>query len=173
VQLSEGRLLLDPNICFLDVWEVQALFDRIEAFGISGSERSGRAQLEALERELFAQYRGRFLATDSAQAVIPLREQLHGRFLAAVAVLGNERERRGQWRAAAMLYERALAIDETSEALYRSIMTCYDKMGSPSDSLRYYERCRNVMHAVFGIGPSFETNAIYTRILERSGTKSS
>jgi LuxR family maltose regulon positive regulatory protein len=158
LQLHDGRLSLDPRACWTDA----AAFERMLERSRSGLQGPETVRLDkALEL-----YRGHFLPHDEDKPwTVSLREQLKRKFILAVAALGEGEEDRRAWKKAIAVYERGLEVDDLSEEFYQRLMFCYRAIGRRADAVRMYERCRKVLAASLGIGPSPETEALYRRIV--------
>ena len=52
------------------------------------------------------------------------------------------------------LYQAALERDDLHEPIYQGLMRCHAAMGSPSESLRVYQRCRSLLNAHLSVEPS-------------------
>ncbi|HTP98095.1 MAG TPA: BTAD domain-containing putative transcriptional regulator [Casimicrobiaceae bacterium] len=143
LQLADGKLSLNPELVWLDVWAFEAALDA----GNVGA---------ALEL-----YRGHFLALDAPQPwTLPARDRLQAKLVRAVLAAGDALERQGEWSRARSLYERTLEVDNLAEAIYRRLMVCLREEGNPSGALTAYRRCRELLSIVLGRTPSPETEAV-------------
>jgi DNA-binding SARP family transcriptional activator len=143
LQLAEGKLSLNPDLVWLDVWA----FDKAIDAGNAGA---------ALDL-----YRGHFLALDAPLPwTLPARDRLQAKLVRAVLAAGNDLERRGEWARARSLYERTLEVDNLAEAIYCRLMVCLREEGNPSAALTAYRRCRELLSIVLGRTPSAETEAV-------------
>ena len=143
--LAEGRLSLNPNVVWLDVWAFEHALD---------------ATPPDVEAAL-AIYRGHFLGLEApAPWAMPLRDRLQARLARAVVAHGQALETRGDFPAARALYERALELDNLAEAVYRRLMVCQRELGDPAGALTTYRRCRELLSIVLGRKPAAETEAI-------------
>ena len=141
--LAEGKLSLNPDLVWLDVWA----FDKAIDAGNVGA---------ALDL-----YRGHFLALDAPLPwTLPARDRLQAKLVRAVLAAGDVLERSGEWARARSLYERTLEVDNLAEAIYRRLMVCLREEGNPSGALTAYRRCRELLSIVLGRSPSAETEAV-------------
>jgi len=143
VQLADGKLSLNPEVVWLDVWALEAA---LEAGDVDAA---------------LALYRGHFLALDAPLPwTLPARDRLQNKLVRAVLARGEALEREGAWSRARSLYERTLEVDNLSEAIYRRLMVCLREEGNPSGALTAYRRCRELLSIVLGRTPSQETEAV-------------
>ena len=106
------------------------------------------------------QYRGHFLAGDSAPWALIFRERLRAHYKRMTEHLGTLLEQSGDWSGAADVYLRALEIEPTAESLYRRAMNCYSQLGRRAEALALYQRCRHTLLAQLGLSPNRETQAL-------------
>jgi DNA-binding response OmpR family regulator len=158
--LSEGKLSLDRERCWVDIWAVEDLVARVER-EVHGSHGIDGVDCGTLAKELLRLYSGHFLEKESQEAwAIAARDRLKAKFLRAVTLLGSSLEAAGQWEQATALYSQALELDNLAEALYRRLMIAYRERGEPAEALNVYRRCRHMLSVVLGAKPSAETEAI-------------
>ena len=158
--LSEGKLSLDRERCWVDVWAVEELIERVER-EVRGDRSADGADSGALARELLRLYSGHFLEKESQDAwALAARDRLKAKFLRAVTLLGSSLEAAGQWEQAIALYSQALELDNLVEGLYRRLMVAYRERGEPVEALNVYRRCRHMLSVVLGAKPSAETESI-------------
>lgn len=143
LQLAEGKLSLNPDVAWLDVWAFEAALDK--------------GDVDAA----LALYRGHFLALDAPLPwTLPARDRLRAKLVRAVLAAGDGLEAKGEWRHARALYERTLEVDNLAEALYRRLMVCLREEGDSAGALTAYRRCRELLSIVLGRAPSPETEAV-------------
>jgi CheY-like chemotaxis protein/class 3 adenylate cyclase/DNA-binding SARP family transcriptional activator len=158
--LSDGKLSLDRERCWVDVWAVDELVARVEreAHGERGIDAT---DCGTLARELLRLYSGHFLEKESQEAwAIATRDRLKAKLLRAVTLLGSSLEAAGRWEQAIALYSQALELDNLAEGLYRRLMIAYRERGEPVEALNVYRRCRHMLSVVLGARPSAETEAV-------------
>ena len=143
LQLAEGKLSLNPELVWLDVWAFEAALDA--------------GDVEAA----LALYRGHFLALDAPVPwTLPVRDRLQARLVRAVLAAGDALEGARDWARARALYERTLEVDNLAEAIYRRLMVCQREAGDPTGALTTYRRCRELLSIVLSRPPSAETEAV-------------
>jgi len=164
VQMREGKLSLDRRRCYVDVWALEALLGEVESMARgNGNGRETQAPAELAER-LLALYGGPFLRDEREQPwMLPLREQLKGRFIRAEALLGERLEAEGSTSEALALYERALAQEPTAERIYRRVMLIQLGEGRKSEAMTTYRRCRDMLSVVLGTKPVADTDSLHRR----------
>ena len=141
--LGEGKLSLNPELVWLDVWSFENALDA--------------GDVDAA----LALYRGHFLALDAPLPwTLPARDRLAAKLVRAVLAEGDALERRSEWSRARALYERTLEVDNLAEAIYRRLMVCLREEGNPAGALTTYRRCRELLSIVLGRTPSPETEAV-------------
>jgi DNA-binding SARP family transcriptional activator len=89
-----------------------------------------------------------------------LRDRLRSKLVRTVLGLGHRMQASGRWDEAVTLYQRALELDNLTEALYRGVMICHRELGQPAAALQAYRRCRELLSVVLGLAPSAETEAV-------------
>lgn len=172
LQLSEGRLSLDPNYVWVDTWAFERIAGKIEnLFSSDGSCHEDDETLFRLMMKGISRYRGDFLSGDEEYAwVRPTRERLRSNFLRLAEKSGNHWERVERPDLAVECYYRWLEVDDTAERIYQWLMTCQWKMGQHTAAQETFERCRAVLFSKLGTDPSGETIAIHDQIRGKTGS---
>jgi DNA-binding SARP family transcriptional activator len=164
IQYREGRVTLNPEYCWVDVWA----FERI--LGQTDSKEKEEITETALlsSQKAIELYKGPFLAGEAEQGwMISIRERLRRKFLKNLSWIGHYWEQSGQWEKALECYERGLYVEELAEDLYRRLMMCYQRLGQKTEALSTYKRCKKALSAALGIEPSPETQAIYKSLISK------
>jgi DNA-binding SARP family transcriptional activator len=132
-----GRLGLDARICGVDVWALEHAFAAAEAAAGQEDElRRWAGQVETL-------YRGPFLPEDRAQPwAVQAADGLRHRWLRHLELAARSWLVAGNWEAAAAVYQRALEVEPTVEALHRRLIEVYRQAGRAADALEVEERRR-------------------------------
>ena len=161
VLLTEGCLSLSDRHFWLDAWALEDACDEIDsAFGPVPA-RESEASVNSLMKRLLHLYAGEFFADESDYDCYgTCREHFREMFSRHLDKLTAYWRQIGNWEVAAQCYEQAIAADARSEALYRSLMTCYRELGRPADAAEVYERCRTSLASLLEATPSTETVAI-------------
>jgi ATP/maltotriose-dependent transcriptional regulator MalT/DNA-binding SARP family transcriptional activator len=153
--LVEGKLALDPRQCWVDVWAFERVAREADA------AQPGDGDAGAIGRRLLDAYPGHFLAGDEDLPwLMGMRDRLRSKLVRTVLALGRRLQNEERREDAIALYTRALELDNLAEDLYRNLMLCYRELGRPSEALRVYRRCKELLSVVLGMPPSPETEAV-------------
>jgi two-component SAPR family response regulator len=90
-------------------------------------------------------------------------EKLKNLWIVSVTDLGTALTQSGKHQQAADLLQEALALDDTAEPFYYSLMNVLSAQGRPAEALFTFNRCRNVM-VKLGMEPSEKTTTLYHRL---------
>lgn len=150
IVVGGGYVGLDRN-CWVDVHAFERVCERIE---------SGAADRARWQELLLKIYRGSFLAGEEDLFAVSERERLRSRFVRAVLTLGAGHEAAHQPERAAVLYERALGVEDLAEPLYAALIRSHQAARDPSQARMAYERCRRVLTSALGAEPSAELRAL-------------
>ncbi len=149
VKRQEGRLSLDPQICWVDCWTFERSVSEVDSniFDSCGL--------------IYEIYHKPFLdSEDDAPWAVPMRERLHAKFVQIYSSCGTELQRLNRHEEAICYFQRALEIDDLVEAFYRGLMVSYAAVGQKAESIRLYERALNVFRAKLGVDLSIETQRL-------------
>ncbi len=171
VVVKEGRVTLDPRLCWVDAWAFERMLDSSHdesfrgqaAFGVRGSglksgKKGSAANIAMLEKALDL-YKGPFLADDPEPWCVPFREKLRDKFLRSINVLGARLEQYKKNKEALRVYQRGLDVDDLAEPYYQRMMSCYIRLGRRAEALSVYNRCKKNL-AAYGVKLSQETEAL-------------
>jgi LuxR family transcriptional regulator, maltose regulon positive regulatory protein len=157
--LAESKLSLDRRQCWVDVWAFERI--ALEAEARAQAPDAPPDEVVRLGRALLDAYPGHFLAGgEDERWAMDLRDRLRAKVLRIVLGLGNRLQAAGRWDEGVALYDRALELDNLTEALYRGVMICHRELGQPAAALQAYRRCRELFSVVLGLAPSAETEAV-------------
>jgi DNA-binding SARP family transcriptional activator len=155
--LSDGKLSLNPAVCWVDVWAFERLLGRLDTL-IKQPFAAGAASTPVIARlasRLAALYRGPFLGGEtSAVSAIAPRERLVSKFLCQLGALGRYWESAGEWGRAAETYQKAIDVSNLAEENYQRLMFAYRELGQLSEAHSVYQRCRETLLAAQGRSPS-------------------
>ncbi|RJF96534.1 hypothetical protein D3870_18990 [Noviherbaspirillum cavernae] len=153
VVVAAGKIMLAET----RVWsDVAALIEICEQCGRLDDGTSGHV-VNRLASMLLNLYRGPFCDGEEDSWLLPARERLRGRFLAAVEQLGQRLEQAREWALAHRLYLRAQEAEPLAETVYRGLMRCAHAQNDPAAAFSTYRRCRDTLSIVLGRKPSAET----------------
>lgn len=158
VVTGDGRVMLNPRLCWVDAWAFEALL----AGGMLTAPDSARCSIERAARL----YAGPFLNDEAGEpAITVFRERLHRKYLEAILAHGRELEARRDFEAALAWYRRGLDHDDLEETFYQRLLYCCQILGRRAEGIAAYERCRQRLHAALGIAPSAQTDALRDALL--------
>ncbi len=159
LDLSERRLSLNPQHCWVDVWALEWRLEHLER--LVGGADSDLDELEAGIRRALDLYQGPFLALEAeAPWALSPRERLRGRLLVVIESIARRFGRGGDCGRARALCESGLQVHDHSEALYRGLMGCQAANGDRGAALGTYERCRDVLATGRALAPSPVTESL-------------
>lgn len=151
VLVAGGRVGLNPELCWLDLWSFDRLLD-----GKGSDEPAARRQERAL-----ALYRGDFLAGDDGLPwTAPRREQTRRRYVRACADLAGTRSSEMGPDAALDIYRRGIEAVPTAEALYRGLMACHRDRGERAEGMAVFRRLESALAEETGRRPAPESVAL-------------
>ena len=94
-----------------------------------------------------------------------MRDSLQSKFFRAIKLTGAYWQATQHWDRAALLYERALELDNLAEEIHRELMRCYLARRESADAVRVFRRCRELLSFVLGVMPSEATETLYRQAL--------
>ncbi|MDP2111079.1 MAG: BTAD domain-containing putative transcriptional regulator [Thiobacillus sp.] len=118
--VKEGRVSLDPELCWLDSRALESLLAQVDDAIRRGA---AAADIAVLAERVFELYRGPLLPEVDEPWIFALREQLHARFVRTVTWLAEYLHRSGRPEDAVACCERGLAVDEGAASLHRALST--------------------------------------------------
>lgn len=162
IQIQEGRVSLNPRLCWVDVWAFQRLLNRAEQAGVCGDLDR---QWQVLDQALHL-YRGGFLAADSEESwALTMRERLRSLFIRNLATLGQHLQAAGRHDEALACYLRGAEADPLAEEFYQGQIRCYLSMDRRAEGLAAYRRLRQTLSVTLGIAPSAPSEALHRSLL--------
>ena len=164
---KDGKLSLNTQICWVDVWEVERLLDRVEAIPVA---RDGKkiffTETMDLVRQAVALYQGAFLYGESdAPWASAFADQVRRRLLRQLAAMGERSQSTEEWTEAALWYEKGLSVDPCAEDVCRCLMIAYSKLCRTGEIMRIYRHCRESLRTLAGITPSAMTEELLKQFL--------
>lgn len=168
--MRDGRLTLNPCCCWVDVWNFERALSQLDA--VWPDAETGDSSIAGRAENALRLYQGAFLPDEDGgeYAVFSARERYRDKYLNLVNRLGAYYVAQNRCSEAAACLERGLEVDDLVEEFYHNLMACYDRLGARTKALQVYERCRKILRARFGIGPSRKTEALYQSLLEGRGS---
>jgi len=151
--LSGGKLSLDSNHCWVDVWAFERRPGQIRE-----NDPQGRQALEAA----LNLYRGHFLEQEGQPSwSLAMRERLREKFARLVRDVAQSFQRAKAWDEAAAIYQHAIELDSLNEDFYSGLMVCHRELGKHAEALKVFRRCRELLSIVLSVQPGAETQAVY------------
>ena len=165
VQLKDGKLGLNENICWVDAW----VFEQTCRLAESSEAEPGVKSIAAESKLIRRLYRGPFMASEDDEPwMLQSRERLRSLFRRRVSALGQALEKHHQWDEAIDLFQHALDVDPLAEEIYQRLMLAQKELGRIADALDIYRRCRETLSVSLGVHPSSTTEAIHRSLREAS-----
>jgi DNA-binding SARP family transcriptional activator len=156
--VEDGRLALNPKLCWVDAWAFEQLTDDETEPGTPEKAR-----------RLLSLYRGALLPDDAEEPWPRMaRERLRARFAREVGRAAQVLENREQWPQAVELYERGIEADELMEAFYLGLMRCYQNMDRHAEAISVYRRLAQTLSTTLGMQPSPASQTLYRQLLGRT-----
>ncbi len=163
LNLSAGKLSLDPSRVWSDVWAIEELLSVAE-----GSWSSGQAmQADFFTRKALDLAQGPFLPEVSDSWSISVRERIRYRLLRALHNLTSLHEEQQQWSDAEAVCRRALEIDPLREDFCRGLMRSCLEQGRKAEALAVFRSCRERLGAELGVAPDRRTQTLYRHIADK------
>ncbi len=148
----------------VDVQEFERGLDELRHLRTSTTVRS--RDLPRLE-QVVELYRGDLLDGHYEPWVRDEQERLAQRYLEALATLVTMAKRLGAYDDALVYARRITHQDPLREDGHREVMRLSMLLGRPSEALRQFERCREVLAEELGADPSPSTIELHARILRQ------
>jgi len=161
--LGEGRLTLNPKVCWVDTWAFERFLGRAE-HALKGNEIKEAVWWFEKAEQL---YQGNFLCDEHiASWGMRLRERLRNRLLRQISALGDTFYKTKAYKQATIYYQKGIEVDDLVEELYQSLMKTYEALGRHAEALSTYQGLKKKLSDTFGISPSSKSEAIYRSILK-------
>lgn len=164
VHHNDGKLSLNGQLCWLDVWQ----FERAVSDGLH--TLAERKTSEARLRSALDLYSGHFLALEAEESwMIEPRIRWKMKFERVVTALSAHVEQEGRFADAIDLCLQTQELDPFNELLYQRLMNCYLKRGEFASALGTYLRCREALTKGLCAPTSSETERLRLDALSASG----
>ena len=106
----DGRLSLNPNYCWLDIWAFERSIKEAESL----MSRGARTDAISAYQGAIAYYKGPFLSKEPQRHwMAPMRERLSLKYLKALGALGGIMEAENNFNEAIRLYKKGLEADSS------------------------------------------------------------
>jgi LuxR family maltose regulon positive regulatory protein len=158
--IEGGRLTLNPELCWVDLWSFERLLGRLEA-ALHAPGETDVAGLLAQTDPILRLYQGDFLDREGGRpGARALQQRLRARLVHMLADVGGRLEAAGDWDQAARVYRRAIDLEPLAEKEYRRLMSCLLQQGETAEAVHVYFRCCEALWAGLQTVPSRETEAL-------------
>lgn len=163
LQLCDSHLTLNPQACWVDVWALDNLLNKIK-FELRACQTDLK-HIGTLTDRALELYQGHFLGNEDEQSwYIAFREKLKSRVIRHLAQVCDVFEQHGHCRHAINYYRKGIEIEPLSEEFYQRLMSCYAQWGRNVEAVGVYQQCQRLCKALTGFEPSATTQAIYRKI---------
>lgn len=153
LQLGDGLLSLNQEICWVDAWACERLLGQVDRM------RDPACAVVLLERALTL-YQGDFLDGEETAWSILARERMRARLLRVARRLGETLEEAGEWAEAGRLYARLREDFPLDEALCRHLIRSHVARAQWAEASGLYARCRSLFAKLLGVLPGPEIRAM-------------
>lgn len=161
---SEGRISLDPCLCWVDAWSLEQMLSQL-------SQSGNFAQRQWRMTRLLEMYHGHFLAGDADKPWAAFRrERLRSMMLRAIRETADlQAADSDNDQTVISWYRKGIEIDPLAEELHQGLMLCYQASGQIAQALQVYDQLQKALAAGFAIQPSTKTLAIYHSLMKKNG----
>lgn len=158
IHLQAGKIILDPQVFWIDMWAFDALLAEEQTHvGIGPHDNKPSNTERALEL-----YQGTFLPEDSAEPwTARLRDRLKQKYIRNLSMLCQAWSQDGKGNEALARLEQAVDHEPLEESLYQQWMQTLHVLGRQTEVPQVYQRCCKTLQATTGQEPSADTNSIY------------
>ncbi|MBF0456666.1 MAG: winged helix-turn-helix domain-containing protein [Nitrospirae bacterium] len=133
---SNGRIWLNPELCWIDVWGVDKIARKID-------EGSPPAEMMRLFLNMIGLCKGDFMQGELPDAWVSNRQgKLMNKVSNACLRVGAFHEKSDNWEDAIECYLSTLSIIPSEEVLYQRLIKCYQRMGQSCKALAVYDMYR-------------------------------
>lgn len=153
IQVANGKVSLNTSLCGLDLWTFQA--DCQAVLELATMPEPDADTLLAAALEMLTAYKGDFLAGEAEQPwLLPQRERLRAQSVRAVLAAGERLEARKAYPSAVALYQRALDLHPTAEAVCRRLLGCLRAEGKADEAKAFFMEWERTLKIVHDAAPS-------------------
>ena len=160
--MKEGKLSLDGNYCWVDVWSFERLLGQSNRLLMSDGMGKHVFSMGRLTDNLTNQYHGHFLAKEELTSwSVSMHERLRSKFIHHLLDVGHYMEKHGCWEQAMRCYRKGIDVDGLVEVFYQRLMICCLETNCHSEGLLAYRHCCQVLSVTLGLKPEPETESLY------------
>ena len=166
--LKEGKLSLDGQYCWVDVWSFERLLGQSHRLLTSDSTGKQVSSVERLTENLTNLYHDHFLAKENLTSwSVSMHERLRSKYIHHLLEAGRYMEKYGDWEQAMRCYRKGIDVDDLVEVFHQRLMVCCLETRCQSEGLSVYRRCCQVLSIKLGLRPEPETESLH-RLLKES-----
>jgi ATP/maltotriose-dependent transcriptional regulator MalT/DNA-binding SARP family transcriptional activator len=166
VLVQKKKISLNPVICWVDIWEFDALLKEAEKSWKSAMVSGGSKQHAIhLTQKVLMRLTSILLPELNDAWVIYYRNELKKRYLFILKQLCAHYENLSEWTMAIEAYNKGLSVYSDEEDLYQCLMNCYNSAGLRSEAIGVFRFCNVMMTSNLGKPPSDKTKGIFKRSL--------
>lgn len=164
VAFKNRKVTLEGIYWWVDAWAFERTIEKAEAVLKEGRKKESIGLFE----RVVSLYRGPFLAGDhTIPQIASYGDKLRNRFLNSVNNLGRLYEEIGEFEKAIETFKRGIETDAIAEEFYQHLIASYQRLGRKAEAIAIYNRLKKALHALLGIAPSPETEAIYRSLVSK------
>jgi len=164
--LEDGRLTLNSEQVWVDVWECERQLTRLRGLLSRHSGADTANEISHCADRIMRVYQGHFLAREQSTCwSVSMEERLRNRFVYAMLAMGSYWEQQGLPAHAVLCYQKGIEVDDLIETFYQRLMLCLARTGRQPEAIASYRQCKHVLAVVLGLQPTEETQQIYRSIL--------
>ena len=158
---SDGRLTLDPKVCWVDIWGVERNLNNLLELPETDLSTKGNELLQSILK----QYQGQFLRGEEDTGwSISTQARLHQKVISAINRVCKQLEQGRQTESALEICQQALEVDDLHEGFYQGVMRCCAQLGRAADGMAAYQRCRTTLHKRLNVSPSPQTETLRAKL---------
>lgn len=154
VIMKNNHLVLNSALCWVDTWYFEALLEQSETVS------DLIAKKDYLEKALSLYKGGVEYAESPSTFIFSYSQKLKEQWLKAVIETSKILSDIGQTEKAINVLQQALAIDNTAEPIYQSLMHTLNAQGRTAEALLAFNNCRSILSAE-GLEPRDDTLALF------------
>lgn len=160
--LREGKLSLDSDYCWVDVWSFERFLGQSHRLLMSDNTGKHAFSVERMTENLTNLYHDHFLAKEELTSwSVSMHERLRSKFIHHLLEVGRYLEKHGYWEQAMRCYRKGIDVDDLVEVFYQRLMVCSLETRRLSEGLSAYRRCSQVLSIMLGLQPEPETESLY------------
>ncbi|MBD7985160.1 hypothetical protein H9649_11220 [Sporosarcina sp. Sa2YVA2] len=146
--------------------DIQTDLDRFKRYMEKGlAEKSAHQSIEYLSKAA-ALYKGKlFEEKMSVEWIDTEREQIGQQYIQVIEKLAQSYTRLQHYSKTIEWAEKLVRIDPTWEEAYRLLMYAHYQLQNRPQSIKWYNKCREVLEEEFSIGPMETTEQMYKMIM--------